>query len=717
MSTKLAVGKGATRLEGRAKVTGQARYSAEYPVEGLLHGYVLLGSVVRGRIVSIDSSRAEAVEGVVKVFTHLNSPPLNPDPEKWRDGVAPKGEPFRPLQTEKILYGQQPVALVVGESFEVARYASRLVEIDYEEEAHCCDFEEALGSSYPAPEGKMGFDLPPETRGTPEENFAQAPFRVHQSYSTPSEHHNPMEPHATIAKWQDDRLTVWTKTQGVSNSKEFLAAVFELEENQVQVISPYVGGAFGSGLRPQYQVVLAAQAAKVLQRPVKVVLTRPQMFSFGHRPAIKQEVKLSAGRDGKLTCLSHKAWSATSRFEHFTPTIVNWGGSLYATPHATFEHYLVPMDIYTPLDMRAPGGATGMHALECAMDELAYLLGMDPLEFRLVNYAERDHNSGNPYSSKELRACYQQAAQEFGWSERRPEPGSQRRGELLIGWGMASGIWEVMFMECTARVSLGRNGRLQVDVGSSDIGPGTYTVAAQMAGDILGVSADKVRVTLGDTSLPKAPLQGGSMTAASVGCAVAKASRELAEKVRRLAREHEVSVDFPLSEILRKTKTEELSHTATSSPEEEKEEWAKFAHSTAFVEVEVHPRLGTLRVTRMVLASAAGRILNPVTAGSQVLGSAVWGVGMGLLEESVLDPVLGRFINHDLAEYHVPVNADIPDTRVLLVPEEDPHVNPLGVKGIGEVGMVGVSAAIANAIFHATGKRVRSLPITLDKVL
>ena len=459
-------------------------------------------------------------------------------------------------------------------------------------------------------------------------------------------------------------------------------------------------------------------AARELKRPVKVVLTRSQMFSFGHRPKIHQELKLSADKEGNLTCLDHRAWSETSTFEHFAPTIVNWGGSLYTSPNASFGHYLVPLNVYTPLDMRAPGGATGVHALECAIDELAYEVGMDPLDFRLRNYPEVDPNSGLPYSSKELRECYRQAASKFGWEERKFEPRSHRRGDLLIGQGMAGGIWEVMYMGASVRVTLNARNGLTVATGSSDIGPGTYTVIAQVAADTIGdFRADEVKVELGDTSLPQAPLQGGSMTAASVGSAVQAACRELKKKIDRIAEEKNLCKELPAREILRRSGTEQVSQETTNEVEQEDPKYAKYAHSASFVEVEVHPRLATIKVTRMVLATAAGKILNPTTAAGQVLGCAVWGVGMALQEESYLDRDSGRFINHNLAEYHVPVNADIPDTKVLFVHEDDPHVNPLGVKGIGEVAMVGLSAAVANAVFHATGKRVRELPIRLDDLL
>ena len=713
------IGKPTARIDGRKKVTGKARYSAEYPRDGLLHGYAVLSQIPAGRITAVDTSEAEKVSGVVKVFTHQNAPKLVADPEKWQDQVAPPGEPFRPLQSDRIVYGQQPIALVVGETFEVVRYASRLLKFEYQTSEHQCDFESAKDSdSYAVPEGKLGFDAPPDTRGEPAEAFASAPFKVARTYITPSQHHNPMEPHASIAEWSDGKLTVWSKTQGVSNSRSYLAQIFEIEEENVQVKSPYVGGAFGSGLRPQYQVVLAALAAKELKRPVKVVLTRSQMFSFGHRPKIHQELKLSADKDGNLSSLSHRAWSETSTFEHFAPTIVNWGGSLYKSPNAEFQHHLVPLNVYTPMDMRAPGGVTGVHALECAMDELAYELQMDPLELRLQNYVEVDPNSGLPYSSKELRQCYRQAADKFGWSARKMEPRSHRRGDCLVGMGMASGIWEVMYMGASVRVSLSVREGLKVCTGSSDIGPGTYTIVAQIAADTLGYCApEDVEVVLGDTSLPQAPLQGGSMTAASVGSAVQLACRELKQKLEDLARTKGLCVDLPPSEILRRSGTAEMSHVGTNEIDDEKKQHARYAHSTSFVEVEVHQRLGSIKVTRMVLACAAGKILNPTTAASQVLGSAVWGVGMALQEQSFLDSTVGKFINHNLAEYHVPVNADIPDTHVILVPEEDPHVNPLGVKGIGEVGLVGVSAAIANAVFHATGKRVRKLPIQLDALL
>jgi xanthine dehydrogenase YagR molybdenum-binding subunit len=713
------IGTATSRVDGRVKVRGEAKYSAEYQREGLLHGYVVLSDIPSGRIIGVDTSQAEEIAGVVKILTHENAPRLVGDPEEWQDQVAPSGQPFRPLQGDEILYGQQPIALVVGETFEVVRYASRLLRFEYRRAKHQCDFEGARGTdSYEAPEGKSGFTPRQDSGNESARAFDSSPFKISQTYLTPSQHHNPMEPHVTIAEWNKGELTVWSKTQGVSNSRSFLARIFEIKEESVQVKSPYVGGAFGSGLRPQYQVVLAAMAAKELKRPVKVVLTRSQMFSFGHRPKIQQEVKLSADTDGNLTSLSHRAWSETSTFEHFTPSVVNWGGSLYACPNRSLEHRLVPLNVYTPLDMRAPGGATGMHALECAMDELAYELKMDPLDLRLQNYAEVEPSTGRPYSSKELRECYRQAASKFGWSNRKMEPRSHRRGDYLVGLGMAGGIWEVGYQGAKVRVTLSVRDGLRIATGSSDIGPGTYTIVAQIAADTLGYFLpEDVKVELGDTSLPRAPLQGGSMTAASVGTAVRLACGQLKKKLKKLAQQEGVCADLPPREILRRSGTADISHVGTNEGKDDEVEHAMYAHSTSFVEVEVHKRLGNIKVSRMVLAIAAGKIINPTTATSQALGCAVWGVGMGLREESFLDGEVGKFINHNLAEYHVPVNADIPDTKVIFVEEDDPHVNPMGVKGIGEVGLVGVSAAIANAIFHATGKRVRKLPVLLDDVL
>jgi xanthine dehydrogenase YagR molybdenum-binding subunit len=693
------VGRPVNRVDGRAKVTGQARYAAEYNVPNLAYGYVVGSAVARGAITAIDTAAALAVPGVLHVFTHENVQRLPSDDSRYRDELAPGGSPFRPLYDEHIHFSGQPLALVVAETFELARHAATLVRVQYAPKAPQTDLERQRHAAY-RPEYRTP---PPEPRGDAARAFASAAVKVDAEYRVPAEHHNPMEMFgATVVGGEDGRLTVYDKTQGVLNVRDYLCRVFGYHDDALRVVSPFVGGAFGSALRPQYHVFLAVLAARELKRSVRVSLTRQQMFTLGHRPATWQRVRLGASTDGTLQSLTHEALAETSRFEDFNESVVNWSGMLYHCDNAAFDHRLVKLDVYTPIDMRAPGATWGVYALESAMDELAVALRMDPIELRVKNYAERDANEDKPFSSKALCECYRQGAERFGWARRNPEPRSMRHGEALVGWGMATGTWEVMQEPATARAVLTADGKLTVSSATADIGTGTYTIMTQIAADALGLPIENVTFQLGDSTLPSAPTEGGSMTAASVGSAVKAAC----DKVRqRLADGARTAGVFPIDE------------TATAGPSTKHEDYALYSHSAVFAEVEVDEDLGTVKVTRVVSAIAGGRILNPKTARNQIVGSVVWGIGMALEEESVLDHAIGRFMTHNLADYHIPVHADVHDIDVIFVEEHDDVINPLGAKGLGEIGLVGVGAAIANAVYHATGKRVRDLPITLDKLL
>lgn len=730
------------RVDGRAKVTGQALYAAEHNVPGLLYGVVVSSSVARARIRLIDAGPALAEAGVVQVFTHQNRPKLAGSDSKWRDQDTPKGSPFRPLENDRVLFSGQPLALVVAGSFEAARHAAALVRVEYDqlEKPDTC----LLGQLGQEPgKAKDGFNPPPKPKGHPEQALKDAYARVDAEYLVSAEHHNPLELHGVTAVYEaDGSLTIYSKTQGPLGEQRYLCNVLGLKKEQVRVRAPYVGGAFGSGLRPQYHLLLAALAARELKRSVRVVLTRQQMFTLGHRPCTWQRVSLGADRDGRLVSLSHEAVAETSKFESYAENVVNWSARLYPCPNYSLAHRIVPLDVYTPLDMRAPGAVTGLFAIESAMDELASALQMDPLQLRLINYGEKDGLNGHPYSSKELRACYQRAADRFGWAERWSQPRGRRQGHKLIGWGMATGIWEAMQMPASARARLTLDGRLEVASATTDIGTGTYTVMTQIAADCMGLSLQAVDFKLGDTSLPEAPLQGGSFTVASVGTAIKAACDGLREKLFRLAQKPHNSPFYNHSiedihfaegrlmlagyaesaqsytEIMRRNGVSVLEAEVKASPNLPKQKGFSLAtHSAIFAGVQVDEDFGTIEVSRMVSAVAAGRILNPKTARSQLLGGMVWGISSALHEKSELDLELGRFINHNLAEYHIPVQADIHELEVIFVEEEDEIVNPLGVKGVGEIGVIGVAAAIANAIFHATARRVRRLPIRLDDLL
>jgi xanthine dehydrogenase YagR molybdenum-binding subunit len=533
---------------------------------------------------------------------------------------------------------------------------------------------------------------------------------------------------------------VFDKTQGVKNSQQYAANVFGLSPDKVHVMAPYVGGAFGLGLRPQYQLILAVMAALALKRSVRVVLTRQQMFTFSYRPATIQHLALGAQTDGHLVSFAHDVVSMTSRFEDYQENIVNWSRQLYACPNSALTYKLAKLDLYTPCDMRAPGGVVGAYAIECAMDELAHAAKLDPLELRLMNYSDKDQAEDKPYTSKELRACYRQGAEKFGWAKRNREPRSMREGSELVGWGMATGIWEALQVKASAKAVLGRNGDLEISSAFCDIGTGTYTFMTQIAAEMLGVPLYSVAAKLADSSLPDAPVEGGSWTTASLGSAVQEACIGLRGQLLRMAqrldgsplagarlddvafvdgnirRKDNASRAVSLADAMRAGDVERIEQEATVEPEDDGKH-ARFTHSAIFAEVKIDEELGVIRVTRVVNAVAAGRIINPKTARSQIMGAVVGGIGMALHEETLVDHKLGRLMNHSLAEYHVPVNADIHDIDVIFVEEKDDIINPLGVKGVGEIGIVGTAAAIANAVFHATGKRVRDLPITIDKLM
>jgi xanthine dehydrogenase YagR molybdenum-binding subunit len=734
------IGKEMSRVDGVAKVTGRAKYAAEFRVPNLAYGFIVLGSIAKGAITAIDAREAESAAGVLRVYTHLNAPRLGP--KESHEQAPPRAreehdKSFRALQSDRIFFNGQPVALVVAETYEQARSASRLVKVTYKAEPHATDTESMSGRGRFPSQGP-----PPKPRGNPEEAMKSAAVKVEAEYRIPINHHNPMEPHAAIAVWQGDKLTLFDKTQEVYNVRKHLASSFGVPEENVSVVSPYVGGAFGSCLRPNYYPALAAMAARELKRPVKVVYTRTQMFTgHGYRPHTIQKIALGAGRDGKLTAMIHEAVHNTSTFEEFSDATTGFTRQVYACPNLYAPLRITDTDLPTPTWMRAPGAVSGMFALECAMDELAYALKMDPLELRLVNYAETDPESGRPFSSKALRECYRLGAEKFGWKERKFEPRSMRDGRLLVGWGMATGIWGAFQMPASAVVSLKSDGTAYVASAAADIGPGTYTVITMIAAEYLGLAPERVQFELGDTKLPRAPAQGGSWTTASVGSAVHGAALAVGARLLALANKEEnsplksaeaadvemldgrlrlksdPSKSVNVFELMRRNNLTEVTETFESKPSPERQKYATMAHGAQYVEVKVDPDLGLVRVTRAIEATASGKIINPKASHSQEIGGVVWGIGMALTEATEIDHRYGRIMNPNLQHYHVPVNADVHEIETLFVEEDDRVVNPLGVKGMGELGMVGIPAAIANAVFHATGRRVRELPITPDKLL
>jgi xanthine dehydrogenase YagR molybdenum-binding subunit len=737
------IGTPTSRVDGHAKVTGAAKYAGEFSAPDLAHGSVVTSTIAKGRIVGIDASEALRVDGVIDVLTHENRPRMADTDRAYKDDVAPEGSPFRPLYDDRILFSGQPIALVVAEEAEIARFAASLVLVKYDEEAHVTDVyrqrDEAIALEAPANPAENPF-APPKPRGAAEKAFAAAEVRHQGEYYVPIEHHNPMEMYASTVIWDGGgKLTVYDKTQGVQNVQRYVCSVFDMKPDDVRVMSPFMGGGFGSGLRPQYQVVLAVLAARALERSVRLVLTRQQMYVLGYRPAMIQRIGLGARAGGTLDAITHEAVTVTSKYEDFHRQETAWSGLLYKCANAKYAHKLARLDLATSCDMRCPSAATGVYALECAMDELAVALKLDPLELRLRCYSDRDQNADRPYSSKSLRDCYRQGAEAFGWNKRSPEPRSMRDGNELVGWGMATGIWDAFQMPIAVRIVLSANGHAEVSCATSDIGTGTYTIMAQVAADMLGLPLDSITIKLGDSTLPQSPVEGGSWIAASVSNGIATTSDAVRKELLRLAKEMPNSpladaapdeVALADGKLVSKRDAsravsiaDAMRHGAVDRIEQEKS--TTFAddgshshntHSAIFAEVKVDEQLGVIRVTRVVSAVAAGRILNTKTAHSQIMGSVVWGIGMALHEETLIDHKFGRIMNANIAEYHVPVNADVYDIKVIFVDEPDEIINPLGVKGVGEIGIVGVAAAIANAIYHATGKRVRDLPITLDKL-
>ncbi len=744
-STISRIGESLSRVDGRVKVTGQALYAAEYAAPDLLYGWVVSSAVAKGRIASIDDSAARAVPGVVEVITHANRPHMALLHRSYEDEVAVPGDHFRVLHDDRIMFSAQPLALVVADTLEAARDAAALVSIRYDAEPHNTDFKVALADKFEPKKKRSNFQMP-KPRGDAKRALGDAAVRHSGEYHMATHHHNPMEMHATTVVWEGDgKITVHDKTQGAQNVQAYLASIFSLSKDDVRVMNPYVGGAFGSGLRPQYQVVLATLAATMLKRSVRVVLTRQQMFSHVHRPEAVQTVSLGTDRDGKLQAIVNDATTVTSRYEHHMEVICNWGLMNYACENASAEYTLASIDSHTPGDMRAPGAATGMTLFEIAIDEMAVAAGIDPLAFRRLNYSDVDAMNDKPFTSKALRQAYDQGADRFGWAGRPAAARAMREGHELVGWGVATGMWDAMFEKTSARARLTADGSLEIATAGADIGTGTYTVVTQIASETLGVGVDRVVVKLGDSTLPASPVEGGSWMAASTGAAVQLACKAVGEKLFKAAAKIDgkplgdakfddvsfgsgrivVSADpvcsVSYADAIAASGDDVIEAEETAKPGVggmvSMMQKARNTHSAIFAEVKVDEELGVVRITRIVVAVAAGRIINPKTARSQILGGVVMGIGMALHEEAFTDHRFGRFMNHSLAEYHVPVNADIDSIEVIFVEEVDPEVTPLGVKGLGEIGIVGTAAAVVNAIWHATGKRVRSLPVTIDKLL
>jgi xanthine dehydrogenase YagR molybdenum-binding subunit len=699
--------KGMSRVDGRLKVTGGAKYSAEFNVKGLTYGVLVGSTIAKGSIRSVDTKKAEQAPGVLAVITHFNCPKV---PGYEGADPAAKG-PIKIFHDDKVLYNGQPIALVIADTFERALFAAALVKGQYTAEKHHTSLKDNISQAViPHDDGSY-------SRGIADA-WKTAPFKLEQEYLLPSEVHNPMELHGLIAQWDtDDKITVWTKTQGVKDTQNTIALAFKIPVENVQVNSQFVGGAFGSALQVWPHEIAALIGAKVVKHPVKLVLSRADMFtSVGYRPHTWQKIGIGATADGKLVGITHEAAGQTSTYEDFAEGPADVSRQLYACPNVSTTNKIVSLDVGSPIWMRGPGPATGTFALESALDELSYQLNIDPIELRLRNYAETDPETGKPFSGKNLKDAYKLGADNIGWNERSQKPGSVTKDGWLVGYGISGGTFGADREPATVHATMMADGTLILQTAVSDIGPGTATAMVAIAADTMGIPADKIRFDLGDSAFPPAPQQGGSTITSSVGSAVYMACNDLKEKFQQLIGNG--GTDKPdYVQVLKQHNLPKLEVTTASKAGTEVDKYAMYSWSVHFVKVLVNPATGVIKLDKVTCVADSGRIISPKTARSQIIGGAIMGIGMALTEEMVIDHRYGKVVNSNLADYHVPVNADIPQIEALFVNKPDTNINPIGAKGMGEISLIGMAAAVANAVYNATGKRVRDLPITPDKLI
>ncbi|MDX2675058.1 xanthine dehydrogenase family protein molybdopterin-binding subunit [Streptomyces sp. NY05-11A] len=727
-----AVGAPLSRVDGRLKVTGQAKYAADHDIDGVVHAVVVDSTIGRGRITGIDTSAAGAQHGVLGVISHLDKPTL-----AYRDNPGNRipGRRLRVFQDDAVRFFGQPVAVVVATTLEAAQHAADLVEVSYDVEQPSTDLTRSPAVDGPAPFAR------PYARGDAKDALGSAGVRLEMTYRLARNHHNPMETQATIARWDADKLTLWDKTQHVIGTRNEIAAVFGIPQENVRVLSPFIGGAFGNALRAWPHVTIAALAAREIGRPVKLALTRRQMyFTVGYRPAYEYKLSLGSTRSGRLTAMTHEMKYETSRYEQFWEANMALGQMLYAVPNVSQNVRIVPLDVSTPQWMRGPGYGSAAFVIETAVDELAHKLGIDPIELRLRNEPGEDPSTQQPFSTRRLRECFRVGAREFDWHRRNPRPRSTRDGDWLIGTGVATGCYDVFRGQAQAHVRLDADGTAVLQSATHDTGTGTYTSMTQVAADALGLAVRNVEFRLGDSSMPPAPPQGASQTMLSVGSAVQDTCDKLRQQAVKLAIEDErsplhgveagtvvarggrlhVQGDAARGEtyrqLLARNNLTHLEARGSYTPEEERR-FSMYGYAAMFAEVAVDARLGLVRVRRMLGVYDAGRIISPKLAESQAIGGMVGGIGSALLEHTVTDHRDGRIVNANLADYLVPVNADVPDLKAVYLDGEDYKAAPIGVKSLGELVQIGVAPAIANAVFHATGRRVRELPITAEALL
>jgi xanthine dehydrogenase YagR molybdenum-binding subunit len=742
---------GATRIDGRQKVTGDAHYGSDFAPGALAWAFLKTSDIAKGRIVDIDERAARRVAGVLEVLSYRNVGEQVGSGKLVQKGYM--GSSMQPLRNEQVLYAGQIVAVVVAESFEGAREAARLVKVRYAADTPAASFDDAVAG------GESAGKKDPQV-GDFDTAFARSPIKVDARYATPTQHHNPIELFSTVAAWDGGKLTIWESSQNVWGYKNGLAEQLNMSPDDIRVVSPFVGGAFGSRGSLTQRTALVAYAARRIGRPVKLVATRDQGFTIAtYRAETRHHIQLGAAADGKLMALNHQGWEVTSRPDDYSVAGTDASTRLYACPNVASRVSIVHADRNTPGFMRAPAETPYLFALESAMDELAYALNMDPVQLRLVNDTQVEPINGLPYTSRHLRECFEIAASAFGWSRRSAAPRSMRDGDWLVGWGTAASMYPTQVAPAAVRVRLTPNGSARVQSATHEIGNGVRTALAITASEALGVPLTRIEVETGDTLLPPAPVSGGSNSTASVCNAVAKACEEIRDRIARAAVADAASAFAGAEAATLKlhdgqlsgpgNRSESLAHAAGrlqqgaievyvennpagAEPDASSSLYAghaklaggaslkdrvQFAFGAHFVEVRVHARTGEIRAPRAVGAFAFGRIVNPIAAKSQLMGGQIWGISAALHEATEIDRRQARYYNDDLAEYLIPVNADIIDVQTFMVPEIDTQVNKLGIKGVGELGNVGMNAAVANAVFHATGVRVRELPVRLEKLL
>ena len=732
------IGQPLTRRDGILKVTGGARYAADNHPLGMLYAVIVTSSIARGRVASLDVAAAKRHGGVVEVMTPDNRPLLAQDPDQK---PTPLGFRLDLLQNDRVRYANQPIAVVIAETLESATEGAMVLSPRYEVEPTHVGLD--TGVSFVPPAVGAGYpgiiDLGDVAAG-----LAAASHRVDATYDTPAQYHNAMEPHAVVATWDGGRLTLDTPSQSMAMAQARVAELLGVAPEDILIRSPFLGGGFGSKGLINGPQVLGILAARLVGRPVKLVLRRDQMYGpVGHRSPTRQTIRLGTDRGGRLTALAHKAKVATSNFDEFFEPAAIISHALYASPAISISHEAVRLDCGTPTFMRAPGEATGSIALESAIDEAAFACGMDPLAFRCANYADVEPISGKPFSSKALRECYAQGAERFGWEKRKLAPRQMRdEAGFLVGWGMGTAVFPAVMFQGHARAVIRRDGTGIVETGAHDMGQGAWTALAQIAADSVGLELNKVEFRAGTSDLPDAGIAGGSGHTATAGMAIHTAGAQAIARLADLATADERSLLFGAGnagvdaragrlfrrddesrsesyvDILARAGVTEVEGRGSGAADPVAQStYAMYAHGAVFAEVKVDPALGQVRVTRLVGAFAAGRVINPRLVRSQYFGGMIWGLSFALHEHALIDKRSGRVINADLAEYRVPVNADVPPIEALLIDEEDRYVNRLGIKGVGEIGITGTGGAIANAVWHATGVRVRRFPIRIEDLV